>query len=636
MSLIRQLWLTIIASTLIAFLGSFAISLVTARQYLEYQLAVKNNDNAASLALSMSQLDKDPVTTELQIAALFDSGQYSLVKLISPTGKTLMEKQGSGAVAKVPAWFIRLFPIESKPGYAQVSAGWKQFGTVEVVSSTQFAYGELWRGGVKLAYLFFFSGLVVGLLGTALLKRIKGPLHAVVEQAKAIGQRNFIHLPLPKVPELRTVVKALNAMVGSLQTLFNEQAKHLDELRRENLLDKLTGLANRENFLDQLNNVLGGQEDLPPTGSLVLLRITNLLDINRHHGREATDDLLRQVGTALSTTARDQHGAAARLNGSDFILLLPSQEDPEGAVKQLMGALQALGDTGWKDISGTWHLSSCPYLQGQSASHLLARLDQALATAEWQQDEVWRRADNPIDLPLTNHGEWKALIEAALRDKRAKLAEYPVQAFAGGQLLHLECPLRLGAPNGEDWLVAGKFMPMAVRLGLTDQLDLLTLQLVLERLTEESPAMAINLSGESLRSPQFQDQFYKTLANHKTLAPRLWIEISETGAFENFLDFLAFCHLIRPLGCHLGIEHFGHRFSNIGQLYQTGLEYIKVDGSFIQELDNKPGNQIFLKGLCGIAHGIGLQVIGENTRTPAEMDWLEKLGFDGVTGPVLA
>ena len=148
--------------------------------------------------------------------------------------------------------------------------------------------------------------------------------------------------------------------------------------------------------------------------------------------------------------------------------------------------------------------------------------------------------------------------------------------------------------------------------------------------------MAINLSGESLRSPQFREQFYKTLANHKPLAPRLWIEISETGAFENFLDFLAFCHLIRPLGCHLGIEHFGHRFSNIGQLYQTGLEYIKVDGSFIQDLDSKPGNQIFLKGLCGIAHGIGLQVIGENTRTQAEMEWLEKLGFDGVTGPVLA
>ena len=75
MSLFRQLWLVIIASTLVAFAGSFVASMVTARHYLTEQLAIKNNDNASSLALSMSQLDKDPITIELQVAAVFDSGQ---------------------------------------------------------------------------------------------------------------------------------------------------------------------------------------------------------------------------------------------------------------------------------------------------------------------------------------------------------------------------------------------------------------------------------------------------------------------------------------------------------------------------------------------------------------------------------
>ena len=87
MSLFRQLWLAVIASTVIAFAGSFIVSTLTARHYLERQLAIKNNDNAATLALSMSQLDKDPVTIELQVAAVFDSGQYALVRLIDPEGK---------------------------------------------------------------------------------------------------------------------------------------------------------------------------------------------------------------------------------------------------------------------------------------------------------------------------------------------------------------------------------------------------------------------------------------------------------------------------------------------------------------------------------------------------------------------
>ena len=131
MSLFRQLWLAVIASTVIAFAGSFVVSMLTARHYLAQQLAVKNNDNAASLALSMSQLDKDPVTVERQMAAIFDSGQYASVRLIAPDGKPMVEKISQAPEQEVPAWFSRLFPIDSPPGQAQVSAGWNQFGTVE-------------------------------------------------------------------------------------------------------------------------------------------------------------------------------------------------------------------------------------------------------------------------------------------------------------------------------------------------------------------------------------------------------------------------------------------------------------------------------------------------------------------------
>ena len=120
MSLFRQLWLAVIASTVIAFAGSFVVSMLTARHYLEQQLAIKNNDNAASLALSMSQLDKDPVTIELQLAAVFDSGQYALIRLVAPDGKPMIEKTSPPLAGEVPAWFVSVFPIASQPGQAQV------------------------------------------------------------------------------------------------------------------------------------------------------------------------------------------------------------------------------------------------------------------------------------------------------------------------------------------------------------------------------------------------------------------------------------------------------------------------------------------------------------------------------------
>jgi len=193
MSLFRQLWLAVIASTVIAFAGSFIVSTLTARHYLERQLAIKNNDNAATLALAMSQLDKDPVTIELQIAAVSDSGQYAAVRLIDPNGKTMIEKTSPQEAGNVPEWFIRLLPIESLPGQAQVSSGWNQFGTIELVSHSHFAYAELWRGALKLLGWFAIGGGLMGLLGMQFLRRIKRPLDAVVGQAQAISERRFDH-----------------------------------------------------------------------------------------------------------------------------------------------------------------------------------------------------------------------------------------------------------------------------------------------------------------------------------------------------------------------------------------------------------------------------------------------------------
>lgn len=98
MSLTKQLWLAIAAIMAIAFGISFLVSAWSAKTYLEDQLRLKNIDNANSLALSMSQIEKDPVLIELLISAQFDIGHYQSIRLTSPTGKIMVE-QVSDAVA---------------------------------------------------------------------------------------------------------------------------------------------------------------------------------------------------------------------------------------------------------------------------------------------------------------------------------------------------------------------------------------------------------------------------------------------------------------------------------------------------------------------------------------------------------
>jgi hypothetical protein len=113
----------------------------------------------------------------------------------------MVEKDSPPVAGNVPKWFVDLFPITSQPGHAQVSTGWNQFGTIELVSHSHFAYQELWRGALRLLAWFAIGGGVMGLLGMQLLRRIKRPLDAVVGQAQAISERRFIGIPVPSTPE---------------------------------------------------------------------------------------------------------------------------------------------------------------------------------------------------------------------------------------------------------------------------------------------------------------------------------------------------------------------------------------------------------------------------------------------------
>lgn len=634
MSLFRQLWLAVIASTVIAFAGSFVVSMFTARQYLEQQLAVKNNDNAASLALSMSQLDKDPVTIELQVAAVFDSGQYARVCLVDPEGKTVIEKTSPPMAGTVPEWFVRLFPIESRPGMAQVSSGWNQFGTIELVSHSRFAYRELWEGGIKLLFWFLLGGIGMGLLGMQLLRRIKRPLDAVVGQARAISERRFVSIQVPETPELKSLASAMNAMVERLKAMFAEEAARLEQVRQEATLDSLTGLANRAFFLNQLEVALSN-DDAATSGSLLMLRIADLAGINKRAGRETADELLRRIGSAFAEIAGSRpNAAAARLNGADFAVLLPGLSDPSEAAEKLLHVMRDLSSAGLIDSERIAHLASGTYQHGQSIGNLLSHIDAALASAEGQSGLAWCRAESGCEQIATSNADWKKLLEGAIEMHRLRLIEFPVAAN-GGQLLHLECPLRLQASENGEWLAAGSFMPMASRLAMTSELDLAVARLALDRIAAGTPAVAVNLSGESILSPAFRSSLQALISARKDLAPRLWLEVPEIGAFQHFEEFQAFCNSLRPFGCRLGIEHFGRQFSEIGRLHDIGLDYLKVDGSFIRAIDSQPGNQAFLKGLCSIAHNIGLTVIAESVQTPAELAMLPALGFDGATGPAI-
>ena len=326
---------------------------------------------------------------------------------------------------------------------------------------------------------------------------------------------------------------------------------------------------------------------------------------------------------------------AARLNGADFALLVPNMATPKTMAEELLQHLSGEAACYLPEQTTTW-LGCGHFDRGIEPGAILAQVDAALANAEAQGHNGMHFVDmrNDDDAPKSAE-EWARTIRNALEQSWVRLVSFPVTGL-GGALMHRECPLRLMFDEGGEWQPAGRFLPIAERLKLTPQLDLAAIALGLDELEAkpELSGLAINLSASSIQRPDFRDELY-ALLKRRSATNRLWLEVSEAGVLTYFDTFRTLCLALKDVGCQIGIEHFGRQFSEIGRLHDLGLDYIKVDASFIRGLETNTGNQAFLKGLSTIAHGIGLKVIAEGVASEAEFAALSGVGFDGATGPAV-
>ncbi|MBK8115250.1 MAG: EAL domain-containing protein [Candidatus Accumulibacter sp.] len=636
MSMYRQFWLALFTSMLLAFGGSLIASLLSARAYLESQLSIKNADNASALALSLSLSNPEPATIELTTTALFDSGHYELIRVVDPEGNQIVERVGVVDDRDAPQWFMRWLPIHATPGQAKINNEVQQVGTVTVVSHNHFAYAMLWGSVWPTIAAMTFACLVGGSLGAIILGRLKAPLQAVIDQATAITERRFVTIDEPAVPELKHLALAMNATIRRLRTMFQDEAARLETLRREANFDPLTGLANRNHFMARLRQALDAED--AGEGTLLLIRLADLAGVNRRLGRDTTDEFLRCAGEVIAECpAVGSQGLAARLNGADFAILLTGESDAQATASGLLAALIEAGRPFVNDRAVAW-IAIGRFGQGTDIAALLARVDRALATAEVEGGNSIYEAVVDVASPLPrNADQWSQVITRALDGQGLRLGSFPVLDTCG-RLSHRESPLRLLTTENGEWLTAGSFLPIAERLKLTPALDLAAVTLGLQDLRSEPElaGLAINISASSVANASFRERLLHLLGVHAEESSRLWLEISESGALRHLAAFRELCLALRASNCRIGLEHFGHQFSQIGVLHDLGLDYLKVDASFVRGIDSNRGNAAFLKGLTGIAHSIGLQVLAEGVATEQEWLILMELGFDGATGPAIS
>ncbi|MFC5695709.1 cyclic di-GMP receptor LapD [Pseudomonas sp. GCM10022186] len=640
MSLLKQLFLAICLLLALAFAGSFLAGVESSREQLLSQLRSHAQDAATALGLSMTPHVDDPAMIELMVSSIFDSGYFASIRVVRiPDGGVIAERSATTSSEQVPNWFAHLVNLRPQGGDALIMRGWQQAARVEVLSHPQFALAKLWDSALGSLAWLLLCGLISALVGAWLLRTQLRPLDSMVQQAEAISRREFLALPkVPRTPELRRVVLAMNQMVDKLRNLFAEEAARSERLREEAYQDSLTGLANRRQFDIRLANQLV-PNDQNAAGYLLLLRVNDLGGLNQRLGGQRTDALIRDIGETLDNLLRQRGAAdwlASRSRGGEFALLAPGlgSEDAEHLAHSLADQLEHLHATGASDRSPVAFLGIAAYRPGEEMQKVLGRGDQALTQATQGLDRPWVRLDDYDDAPGQSQHDWRGWIDDALNQGKLRLYFQPVALCANtGETLHHKVLARLLDPQGEA-VAAGRFLPWIERLGWAARFDLAMLEHCLAHLEQHPAPIALSLSASSLREDANRERLLALLKSHPRQAALLTLELDERH-LPPANQLAQICQAIRETGYSLGLQHFGGRFSLIGNLAHLGLAYLKIDATYIRAIDQESDKRLFIEALFRATNSIDLPLIAEMVETPGELDTLRELGIQGAMGRLI-
>jgi len=632
MSLIKQLWIGMILLLLLALGGSFVVSLVSAKEYLQNQLKIKNIDDANSLALSLSQMEKDAIDIELIITAQFDAGHYEYIMFNDQHKKPIVVRRFNENSLQVPDWFSNRINLDAPPGVALIQDGWQQYGSILVKSHSEFALESLWKQAKHLLEWFVFTCLLTILLGIFVFRRIANPLNRLIEQAEAISERRFIMSPEPKTTEFRRLARAMNGLSENVKFMLEKETRQLNLLRKDSLHDPLTELNNRHHFLSLFDNLLM-RDDSETVGVIIICRVLKLQELNSHYGHDKVDNILKEIAQAFHYLCQQYPNShAGRLNGSDFAIAIPTIESMDMIATDLVQRLNfQLIAHDYTNIAIPIAVTS--YHNQDNRQTIMHELDGALAQAEMKGDHAviaCLRDKEPGH--HRNLSDWRQDINDALENHPISLAKFAVRNHQG-ELIHYESPVRLRIDGEEK--PAGYFISWASRLNLLASIDLAVVKQALINLEQSLTPTAVHISSDVLCNYQLREQIITLLKKSKSPTNNLWIEFPEASILRYPNEFRSFVKDLRLLGCKIGLEHAGLEFTRFELLQDIGMHYLKIDSAITRQIDTNLSNQTFIQGLCKLGHSIGLLMIAEGVSTEAEKSTLTKIGVDAFTGPLI-
>ncbi|MEJ2059084.1 MAG: EAL domain-containing protein [Gammaproteobacteria bacterium] len=467
-------------------------------------------------------------------------------------------------------------------------------------------------------------------------------------EARASGTADVLFHPLRRAELMSRVFLALNLkhehdLADQREMQLENQIRELNSMERQlgYLVwhDELTGLFNRRRLDEEIEAAIRAANQHQHTAALISIDIDQFRLINMAEGYQAGDRLLIEISHEIRKLCQPTD-TVCRIGADEFAVLRHDADIQIGQllaqeIREVIERHQIeFGELPYQ-CTASLGLTMIEAGESERPEDILNRANQAFRTAKRQGRNavyLYNPLNSEID-SLRKQAYWANRIRLALTENRFRLMFQPIVPLQGEPGQRYEVLVRMLDGSGQLHSPA-EFIKAAEAAGMIHSIDKWVSGKAIDILSEMDPAVrfCVNLSGHAPEDPSLLSHIEGRIQRSGIDPARLTFEITETAPSSDFQQTVTMVKRLKALGCGFALDDFGSGYNTFCYLRELPFNEVKIDGSFIRHLTDKPVDQSLVRAMVDAARALDLKTIAEMVEDEDALSLLKQLGVDYAQG----
>lgn len=451
--------------------------------------------------------------------------------------------------------------------------------------------------------------------------------------------------------------------IGELAQSFEEMSRNLHESQNQVAYlayhDALTGLPNRHLLQEYLQHTLAHARRHQSILALLFIDLDNFKKVNDSLGHQAGDQLLQNLSERLTECMREEdqislkkssltgdmpHETIARVGGDEFLILLPSINDPSDAAivaQRLLDILTKPFFIGENEffVSCSVGISLYP-IDGEDTQTLIKNADIAMYHAKKCGRNNYQYFNESMNVVAVERITMENALRKAISNQEFQLHYQPKVDMRNDEVMGVEALLRWHHPE-MGMVPPNKFIPLCEETGLIVPIgewviDEATRQMRLWQEDGIDLSMSINISTVQLNKQDLVEVIKNCIKKNGCQADRLEIELTETSIMDAHERATNMLNEIKSLGVQISMDDFGVGYSSFSYLRNLPIDILKIDHSFVRDITTDQDDAAIISAILAMAHTLNLTVVAEGVETLEQFDFLREKHCDIVQGYLIS